>query len=258
VSASRSVIVTGAGSGIGAAVAKAFVDLGDRVYLADLSPERLAESVEAIGSDLAVARTLDVTDYEAFCALVADVVTETGHVDVIVNNAGVWDGAAPVQDTTPELWNRVIGINLTGCYHGAKAVTDQMIAQGSGRIINISSIGATRAMPNGLAYDASKAGIEGMTRRLAFDLAPFGITANAIAPGAIATNVRSTSAEILGDLIRTDRSFSARPDLLDIFIPAKRRGDAAELAAAVVFLASDGAAYVNGDVLRVDGGWAAV
>lgn len=254
----RSVIVTGAGSGIGAGVARAFASLGDSVYLVDVSSDRLNEVVASTGSSTAYAKPADVTDVQGIDAIVADVIADTGSIDVVVHCAGVFDGSAPIQETTHELWNRVIGINLTGCFNVVRAVTDQMITQQSGRIINISSIGATRSMASGPAYDASKAGIEGFTRRVAFDLGPFGITANVVAPGSIATSIRATSKEILGDLVDVDRGFSTNPGLMDIFIPAKRRGSVEELAAAVVFLASEGASYVNGDVLRVDGGWSVV
>lgn len=250
--------MTGAGSGIGAAVAQAFADAGDRVYLADLSRDRLDRTVAAIGPDRVVGRPLDVADFDAFRALAADVVRETGRVDVLVNSAGVFDGVASIRETGPELWNKVIGINLTGCFHGSKAVSEQMISQRSGRIVNISSIAASRAMPDGLAYAASKAGIEGLTRRLAFDLGPHGVTANAVAPGVITTGIRATSEEILGDLVNVNRGVGNSVDLMNVLIPARRAGTPAELAAVVAFLASDSAAYINGDVIHVDGGWIAV
>lgn len=254
----RSVIVTGAGSGIGAAVAAAFVAAGDRVWLVDLSAERLDATVAGIGSDRAVPHRLDVTDFDGMTALVDEVVAATGRVDVLAACAGVFDGAASIRETGPELWNRVIGINLTGCFNSAKAVSEQMIAQQSGRIVLMSSIAGFRAFPDGIAYDASKAGIEGLTRRLAVDLGPYGVTANAVAPGVIRTSIRATSEEILGDLVNVNRGVGTSVDLMNTFIPARRAGTAEELAAAVLFLASPEAGYVNGDVLRVDGGWSAV
>jgi 3-oxoacyl-[acyl-carrier protein] reductase len=228
------------------------------VFLVDLSAERLQTVRAAIGSDLAVPCELDVTDFDGLTSLVADVVGQTGRVDVLVACAGVFDGAASIQETGPELWDRVISINLTGCFNAVKAVSGPMIAQRSGRIITMSSIAGSRAFPDGVAYDASKAGIEGMTRRLAVDLGPHGITANAVAPGVIRTNIRATSEEILGDLVDVNRGVGTSVDLMNVFIPARRAGTAQELAATVFFLASADAGYINGDVIRVDGGWYAV
>jgi 3-oxoacyl-[acyl-carrier protein] reductase len=249
-----SVIVTGAGSGIGAAIASAFAGAGSRVYLADLSLERASGVAAGLGPG-AVACHLDVSDFTAFESLVGRVMTETGRIDVLVNSAGVFDGVAGILETSPELWNRVIGINLTGTFNGARAVAEQMVSQRSGRIINISSIAASRAMPDGAAYDASKAGIEGLTRRLAFDLGPHGVTANSLAVGVIRTSIRATSEEILGDLVNVNRGVGTNPDLMNLLIPAQRAGTVEEVAAIALFLASDAAAYINGDVIHVDGGW---
>jgi 3-oxoacyl-[acyl-carrier protein] reductase len=254
VNSPKTVIVTGAGSGIGAGVAAAFATEGARVYVADLSPERAEATVATIGAG-AVACTLDVSDFGSFHAMVTRVVEETGRVDVLVNSAGVFDGVAGILETSPELWVRVIGINLTGTFNGSRAVAEHMVRQKSGRIVNISSIAASRAMPDGAAYDASKAGIEGLTRRLAVDLGPYGVTANALAVGVIRTSIRATSEEILGDLVDVNRGVGTNPELMNLLIPAQRGGTVEEVAATVLFLASDGAAYINGDVIRVDGGW---
>ena len=252
----RSVIITGAGSGIGAAVAEVFA-AGDRVFLADLSKERLDQTVESIGSGHVQGRPADVTDRAAIRDFTAWVVEQTGRVDVLVSNAGVFDGAASIAETGPELWDKVIGINLTGCFNSIKAVSGQMIAQRRGRIITIGSIAATRAMPDGIAYCAAKAGLEGLTRRLAYDLGPYGITANVVAPGVIQTSLHATSEEILGDLVQVNRGVSTSADQMNLLIPAKRGGSPAEIAATVFFLASEGAAYISGDVVHVDGGWIA-
>ena len=252
----RGVIITGAGAGIGQAVARRFAEAGDTVYLADLSEKRLTAAVaETAGS--VHGRVLDVTDFAAVEALVDDVVREAGSLDVFVNNAGVFDGYAGIAETGPALWNTIIGVNLTGYFHGAKAASRPMIAQGSGRIVNIGSVAGQRGAADGLAYAAAKAGIEGMTRRLAFDLGPHGVTANVVAPGVIATNIRANSSEVLGDLVDTDRGVGVSPELMDFLIPARRSGTPAEVAAAVAYLAGPEAAYVNGQVIHVDGGWTA-
>lgn len=255
----RSVIVTGAGSGIGAAISKAFSQAGDRLFLVDLSAERLDATAHDIGDQHQVStHVVDVTDVAAVSELFQHVASTTGSVDVVVSNAGVFDSCASILDTTHELWERIIAINLTGTFNVVKAAAQPMATQKSGRIIIIGSIAAQRALPDGLAYSTSKAALEGMVRRLAFDLGPSGVTANVIAPGVIRTSIRATSQEILGDIVPdTNVGVGASSELMDMLIPLKRGGDPAEIAATAVFLASEGAAYISGDVIHVDGGWIA-
>ena len=251
----RSVVITGAGAGIGRAIAQAFADAGDNVYLADLSEQRLAEATARIDADSVRSRVVDVTDFGAVENLVREVVDETGALDVFVNNAGIFDGYANVGETSPQLWNKIIGVNLSGYFHGVKAASVPMIARGHGRIINIGSVAGQRGAADGIAYAASKAGIEGMTRRLAFDVGRYGITANVVAPGVTTTDIRANSSEILGDLVDVNRGVGATPEMMDFLIPARRAGTPEEVAATVFFLASESAAYVNGEIIHVDGGW---
>lgn len=254
---SRSVIITGSGSGIGRGIALAFVEAGYEVYASDLSAGRLEETVTEFGSPPNLhTRVLDVTDHEAITALVEDVVAEVGQLDVMVNSAGVFDGYADVEETTPELWDKIIGVNLTGTFYGCRAAARTMIKQGSGRIITIGSVAGQRGAADGLSYVTSKAGIEGLHRRLAIDVGPHGVTANVVAPGVIKTNLRATSEEILGDLVSSQqRGIGVSPEIMDFLIPARRSGTPAEIASVVLFLASDLAGYVNGQVIQVDGGW---
>lgn len=255
----RNVIITGAGSGIGRGIAKAFVDAGYEVFASDISQDRLEETRNALGSPQAFhTRVVDVSDYDAVAGLVDEVVSTRGTLDVMVNSAGIFDGYADVLETTPELWAKVIGVNLTGSFNGCRAAAQVMTKQRSGRIITIGSVAGRRGAADGLAYVASKAGIEGMNRRLAIDVGPHGVTSNVVAPGVIVTNIRATSEEILGDLVSTQqRGIGVSPEIQDFLIPAKRSGDPSEIASVVLFLASDGAGYVNGQVIRVDGGWSA-
>ncbi len=153
----------------------------------------------------------------------------------------------------------MLDVNLTGCFLGTKVAAELMISQGSGRIISIGSIATFRGGADGIAYTAAKAGMHGMTRRLAFDVGRHGVTANMICPGVIPSGIRANSAEVLGDLSpEQHRGIGVTQELMDFLIPAGRPGLPQEVAAVAVFLASDGAAYVNGTAVSVDGGWVAV
>ncbi|TDD80902.1 SDR family oxidoreductase [Saccharopolyspora karakumensis] len=254
----RNIVITGAGSGIGAAAARAFAASGDRVHLVDLSQERL----DTVAADLDQVTThrIDVSDAHEVRAAIESIDVEFGSIDVLVSNAGIFDGLAGIQETTYELWDRIISVNLTGAFNVIKPVSEVMVRQKFGRIITISSIAATRTLPDGLSYDASKAGLEGMTRRLAVDLGAYGITANTVAPGVINTSIQETSHELLGGMIPDTTggdNIAANANFLETAVPARRSGQPSEIAATIHFLASTGAAYINGEVIHVDGGWIA-
>jgi len=258
----RVVAITGAGSGIGRAIAEAFVQAGDRVHLGDVSESRLADAASAIGVRGAVTtHAFDVSDQAAMERFVAaadgdaGVQPDGGGLSVFVNCAGVFDGYAGIDETTPELWRRIIDVNLTGCFHGCRAAAPVLVRRGGGRIVNIGSVAGRHGGADGLAYAASKAGIEGMTRRLAIDVARHGVTANVIAPGVIRTDIRANSAEVLGELVDVDRGVGTSSEKMDWLIPVGRPGRADEVAATALFLASDDAAYITGQVIYVDGGW---
>ncbi|MBT2554182.1 SDR family NAD(P)-dependent oxidoreductase [Arthrobacter sp. ISL-5] len=257
VNTARNVLITGAGSGIGAAVAAEFSRNGDHVHLLDISAERLATVAAELPSERVSTYTVDVTDYDGVGTVVS-AITAQGSIDVLAGCAGVFDGLAGIENTSRELWDRVIDINLTGTFNVVKPVATEMIKQKSGSIVLIGSIAASRALPDGLAYDASKAALEGMTRRLAVDLGPYGINANLVAPGVVQTSIRATSAEILGQMVPdTNVGVGTNPELMKMLIPLQRGGLPSEIAATVFFLASEGAAYISGDVIHVDGGWIA-
>src|SRR4051794_37657623 len=141
----RVVAITGAASGLGRAIAKAFVAAGDDVHAIDIAPARLAEACDEIGECRAAA--VDVSDAEAVDAVIADVASASGRLDVLVNNAGVFDGNARIATTSHELWRRVLDINLNGCFYGTKAAAELMVRQGGGRIINVASIAGLRGGP---------------------------------------------------------------------------------------------------------------
>jgi NAD(P)-dependent dehydrogenase (short-subunit alcohol dehydrogenase family) len=257
----RTVVVTGAASGIGLGIARAFHALGDVVHLVDISKSRLDEATADWSTDRPFhLHEADVADFQRLEAIVEEACADgSGAVDVMVNNAGVFDGYSNILETSPELWDRVLGINLTGTFNGCKVAATRMIPAGGGRIINVGSVAASRSAADGLSYVASKAGVVGLTKRLAVDVGPHGVTANVICPGTIATGIRKNSEEILGSEVDMNRGVSATfsQELKDYLIPAHRTGTVEEVASLAVYLASTPAGYLNGQVIYVDGGWTA-
>src|SRR4051812_10043952 len=235
-------IVTGASSGLGVAFARALAEAGADVALGARRADRLEDTrsmVESLGRR-AIAVATDVAKPEDCQRLVDETAAQLGRVDILVNNAGIGT-AVPATRETPEQFRQVIDINLNGCYWMAQACGRVM--QPGSAIINISSVlGLTTAALPQAAYAASKAGLIGMTRDLAQQwTGRKGIRVNALAPGFFESEM-------------TQRFPDGYLDAMQIRIPAGRKGDAEELAAALVFLASDGGGYVTGQTLAVDGG----
>jgi NAD(P)-dependent dehydrogenase (short-subunit alcohol dehydrogenase family) len=238
----RVAIVTGASSGLGVAFAQGLAEAGADVVLGARRADRLEDTAELVrgAGRRALPVATDVADPDSCTALVEAAMAEFGRVDVLVNNAGVGT-AAPATRETPEQFRSVIDVNLNGCYWMAQAC-GRVMKPGSS-IINISSVlGLTTAGLPQAAYASSKAGLIGMTRDLALQwTGRKGIRVNAIAPGFFASEM-------------TEQYPDGYLESQESRIPAGRKGDPAELAATVVFLASDAAGYVTGQTLPVDGG----
>ncbi|MDP9986185.1 NAD(P)-dependent dehydrogenase (short-subunit alcohol dehydrogenase family) [Arthrobacter oryzae] len=243
--AGKTVIVTGAGSGIGKATALRVAKEGGRVIAADISKERLDELVEQNAGLDPVPVAGDISTEETVAAVVR---AAGGRVDALANVAGIMDNFAPIHDVDDETWERVFRINVTALMRLTRAVLPLMLDAGTGSVVNVSSEAGLRGSAAGAAYTASKHAVNGLTRNSAVMYGPKGLRFNAVAPGATITNIVANwgsqlAAERLGPLMQAN-------------IPAP--ATAAQLAASITFLLSDDGTNVNGAILASDGGWSAL
>lgn len=241
----RVAIVTGASQGIGRAIAVVLAGAGARVACIARNVDKLQQTAEAITSAGGTAEVFacDVTNSESVQRVVDEVVEKWEKLDIVVNNAGITrDTLIPRMEDAD--WDDVISTNLRGTFLFTRAATRPMMQKRYGRIINISSVSGLSGNPGQANYSASKAGVIGMTRTVARELAGRKITVNAVAPGFIETEMTAALGPVVLDEVKKR-------------IPAKRVGQAEEIAYAVLFLASDAAAYITGQVLTVDGGLSA-
>ncbi|MBL3700226.1 SDR family NAD(P)-dependent oxidoreductase [Leucobacter luti] len=242
--AGKVAIVTGAGSGIGKAIAQRILAEGGTVVASDVSAERLAEFATEAATERLRTVVSDVT-VEADIAKLVD--AAGGVVDAVANNAGIMDGFYPAAEVPDDVWQRVFDINVTGVMRLTRAVLPGMVERGSGAIVNTASEAGIRGNAAGAAYTASKHAVVGFTKNTAFMYGRQGVRVNAVAPGGVATNVdgsfkSETAAKLMGPAFQTLGLAPATPD---------------ELASAITWLLSDDAANVNGVVLASDGGWSA-
>jgi|KBSSwiStaDraftv2_1062776.scaffolds.fasta_scaffold01684_12 NAD(P)-dependent dehydrogenase (short-subunit alcohol dehydrogenase family) len=244
----RTVVLTGGGAGIGRAIALTLAGHGAKVAILDRIPERIdavISEVEALDAS-ALGIAVDVADEQAVEAAITQVAGTWGKLDVLVNCAGIYDELRPAATTSTELWNRVIGVNLTGAFIMTRAVLPHMVRSGSGVIVNIASEAGFRGGCGGAAYTASKHGLIGLTRSTAWGYRADGIRCNALCPGGIGdTQILSESG--------FDETYAER--CFPIMSLAGEPGVPQSIADGILFLASDLSAFVNGVVLPVDGGW---
>ena len=235
-------IVTGAARGLGRAIAETLAQSGAKVACVDVKAELLAETVSAIqaAGGTAMAWTCDVTDSERVSAVVEEVATTWGGLHILVNNAGTTKDAL-IMRMKDDQWDAVIAINLRGTFLFTRTASRYLMKSQRGRIINIASVSGITGNPGQANYSASKAGIIGLTRTVAKELASRGITVNAVAPGFIATEMTAALGEEILQEVRKQ-------------IPLGRLGDPQDVADAVLFLASEAASFITGHVLTVDGG----
>jgi len=235
------VVVTGAARGIGLAIARRFLAGGWRAALLDVDAATLAASARALG-DGALPIECDVADPLQVRKAVDQVAARLGRIDALVNNAGV-AVFKPLLETSHEEWTRVLAVNLTGPFLCTQACAPAMLKVGGGSVVNIGSISGVRASTLRVAYGTSKAALEHLTRQQAAELGNLGIRVNGVAPGPVDT---AMAKQVHTPAIRADYHDA---------IPLNRYGTEDEIAAAVWFLCSDEASYVNGQMLAVDGGF---
>jgi len=244
--AGKTAIVTGAGSGIGHAIAQALAAEGAAVVIADINPATGADAAAAIvaAGGRAIAIPADVADEAQVAQLVAQSVAQLGQVDILVNNAGVVAHKLLIE-MEREVWDRQLAVQLTGPFLASRHVARHLIARGApGRIVNISSVSALMGRVKGGAHCASKAGLTLLTKVLAMELGAYGITVNAVAPGLIDVPAQRDEMNLS----------SAYKDRYLQEVPLGRIGQPEDIARTVLFLCSDDAAWVSGQLHVVDGG----
>jgi 2-hydroxycyclohexanecarboxyl-CoA dehydrogenase len=239
----RNVIVTGGGGAIGAAICRRFAGYGAKVGVFDKNldgAKKVAAEIKGFASGV------DITDYDAVGTAIAQFEKDAGPTDVLVNNAG-WDKFVNFVDTTPELWDQIIAINLRGPVNMSHVVLKGMVARGHGRVVNIASDAGRVGSSQEAVYSACKGGIIAFTKTVAREVARKGITLNAVCPGPTETPLLAAAA---GEGERGERMRAA----LINAIPMKRVGQPDDIPGAVCFLASDDAAFITGQTISVSGG----
>ena len=240
------VIITGAGSGIGKATAIYFAKYGATVVVSDINLEKAKEVAAEIVKNGGKANPIkaNVAKFEEVENLIKQTVVDFGKLDVLVNNAGIGPSFLRTHESTLRDWERVIAVNQTGVFYGMKVALTQFLEQGYGNIVNIASLAGLKASPNNISYSASKFAVVGMTKSAAMEYATKNIRVNAVCPG-------YTESALLNQLLNAKPEMDA---ILKSVIPMKRYGKAAEIAEAVVWLASDNTKFITGQTITLDGG----
>lgn len=241
-------VITGSASGIGKEIAKLFAKEGASVIISDLNEEGALEVVKEIKDNggKATAVVTNVTNQEDVDNMIDQAVSTYGKLDILVNNAGIMDNMTPAADITDELWDRVFAINTTSMMRTSRKALSVFLKQENGVIINMASAAALHGSRAGVAYTAAKHAVIGLTKNIGFQYAEKGVRCNAIAPGGVNTAIAAGEPNEFG-MERVMSGASNNP----------RSGDPIEVARVALFLASDDAGFINGEVIKVDAGWMA-
>lgn len=246
---SKTAIITGASSGMGKSMAILFAAEGANVVVADLKQEAIDEVVSQIKSagGNAIGVVCDVSTESAVQQLIETTTSKFSALDILINNAGIMDDFKPVESVSNDLWNRVMAVNVSGPFYACRLAIPIMLKQGKGVIINISSVGGLYGSRAGAAYTVSKHALIGLTKNIGWMYANKGIRCNAIAPGGVNTNIVKN---MQPDPFGMERCITDGARLT-------RMGEPEEIAKLALFLASDDASFVTGEVVTADGGWTA-
>ncbi len=246
-------LITGGARGIGAAIAKRFVDDGAKVVITDVEKVGLEKTAHSLKSGMVAALAGDVTNWDDVQKMVQETVKFGGKIDVLVNNAGI-DPGGSIVDIDIALWKKLLDVNLNGPFLCMRAAIPQMIKQGKGgSIVSIASLAGVRCLPSMPAYCASKGGLIQLALQAALEYGPKGIRSNVVAPGATKTEMLINAMKGLSDAIKKDAF-----EVLTESVPLRRAATPEEITGACSFLASDDSSFVSGAVLLVDGGAAIV
>lgn len=237
--AGRNAVITGAASGLGLAVARRMVAEGGKVALWDLNPDQLAVVAAELGG--AHVEQLDVSDAEAVARAAEATAAALGKIDILVCSAGITGATVPVQEFPVDSWRRVLDINLNGLFYCCRSVVPHMLANGYGRIVNVSSVAGKEGNPNASAYSASKAGVIGFTKSLGKELAGKGVIANALTPATFESPILAQLPPSQVEYMRSK-------------IPMGRLGDAEESAAMICFMASEECSFTTASTFDTSGG----
>lgn len=237
----KTIIVTGAGSGIGRATASRIAREGGRVVAVDISKQRLDDFKASLPEADITVVTGDITNDESITQIVS---TAGDEIHCLINNAGIMDNVTPLHEMSDDVWNRVINVNLVGMMKLSRAVLPKMLAKSYGTIVNVGSVASLKASVAGAAYVTSKHAIVGLSKSIAFMYGPSGIRCNVVAPGAVRTNIEVKFESKMGS-DRVNPTFQSMPGA----------AESDQLAASISFLASDDSININGAILSSDGGW---
>ena len=245
----KTVIVTGAASGMGKAISLLFASEGANLVLADLKQNEIDQVVNTIIKDggKAIGIVCNVANESDIKTLIDETIKKFSSLDILVNNAGVMDDFMPIDFVTNELWDRVMDVNLNGPFYACRLSIPIMLKQGNGNIINIASVGGLFGSRAGLSYTTSKHALIGLTKNIGFMYAQKGIRCNAIAPGGVNTNIGK---DMKPNKFGYERCVSGGSNM-------PRTGESNEIATTALFLACNDSSFINGAVITADGGWTA-